>query len=328
GISWAPSYRLDLNKDGQGALAMSCVIKNELADLDKTRVFGISGFPAVQFGHVASPLDLSTTWAAFFSQLAQDPSQRNRNYAIAQQVMMNTAVDRGGASVPDLSSFKDGLDLHFQDLGRLTLGLGQAAYLPVAEKDVEYERLVEWVIPDNRDEFGRPYEPRHRSENWDREQDAVWDAARFANPFSFPLTTAPVAVREKELFSGQNMLNWTAPGEKALVRITRALNVRALHTESEVQGKRETLSIGGRTFQRSLVEGTMILKSYRGRQDKVIIRRRFSGRLVEAEGSPEKRLAEGGVFSVNERNELVWEVELAPGKETTLKYRYEALVCI
>ena len=57
-----------------------------------------------------------------------------------------------------------------------------------------------------------------------------------------------------------------------------------------------------------------------------MIRRRFSGDLLEADGDPETSLREEGVYSVNPRNELVWNLTLEPGKERTLKYHYEVLV--
>ena len=59
---------------------------------------------------------------------------------------------------------------------------------------------------------------------------------------------------------------------------------------------------------------------------KLVIRRRFSGDLLEADGKAECRLLEEGVYSVNKRNELLWIVTLEPGGETTLRYRYTVLV--
>jgi hypothetical protein len=37
-------------------------------------------------------------------------------------------------------------------------------------------------------------------------------------------------------------------------------------------------------------------------------------------------LLEAGVYSINKRNELSWRVELQPGEEKELEYRYEVLV--
>ena len=45
----------------------------------------------------------------------------------------------------------------------------------------------------------------------------------------------------------------------------------------------------------------------------LVIRRRFSGDLLAADGDPTCQLRVEGVYSVNKRNELVWELTLQPG---------------
>ena len=57
-----------------------------------------------------------------------------------------------------------------------------------------------------------------------------------------------------------------------------------------------------------------------------MIRRRFSGDLLEADRSPECSLMEEGVYSVNKRNELTWSLKLEPGEELQLTYSYTVLV--
>ena len=59
-----------------------------------------------------------------------------------------------------------------------------------------------------------------------------------------------------------------------------------------------------------------------------MIKRRFSGELIEAEGKPETRLREEGAWSVNPRNELVWSFKMQPGEKKKMEYRYSVLVDI
>jgi hypothetical protein len=57
-----------------------------------------------------------------------------------------------------------------------------------------------------------------------------------------------------------------------------------------------------------------------------VIRRRFSGELLKADGKPATNLLEEGVYSVNRRNELTWAMPVKSGEEINLKYRYTVLV--
>ena len=61
GLSWAPSYRVDITDPKTLSVELYAVVKNELADLDGTEVMLISGFPSVQFAHVTSPLAAGTS---------------------------------------------------------------------------------------------------------------------------------------------------------------------------------------------------------------------------------------------------------------------------
>ena len=58
----------------------------------------------------------------------------------------------------------------------------------------------------------------------------------------------------------------------------------------------------------------------------LVIRRRFSGELVSADADPKRQLREEGVYSVNKRQELVWNFALKGGEEKKLKYTYTVLV--
>ena len=74
------------------------------------------------------------------------------------------------------------------------------------------------------------------------------------------------------------------------------------------------------------VRGEVLANNHRAEAIDLQIRRRFSGELVEAGGSPGQRLLESGVYTVNKRNELVWTVTVPPGGETKQDYTYDVLV--
>ncbi|MDD2598993.1 MAG: hypothetical protein PHO37_07200 [Kiritimatiellae bacterium] len=98
GLSWAPSYRLDISGEKELTIEQKAIIKNELAAFSDAEVFLISGFPSVQFGHVTSPLSLQQTWATFFQQLNTQTSQGHGNMSqVLQQqaVTLNTTAPGG-----------------------------------------------------------------------------------------------------------------------------------------------------------------------------------------------------------------------------------------
>jgi hypothetical protein len=217
------------------------------------------------------------------------------------------------------------VDLHFQDAGALSLALGDSLLLPVASGQAAFEAIVSWEIADARDEYGRPRRNREEPEGEQREH--AWDAVRFRNPLPFPMTTAPAVILTAQGFAGQRTATWTAPGEQATLHITKSLNVRTEHQESEEPGDRASRTIHGYSYSQARVKGELLLCNHRNRDLTLVIKRRFTGELVDAHEKPAQRLlTDEGLLSVNRRTELTWTLTLKPGEERRVGYRYTVLV--
>ena len=320
GIAWAPSYRVDISDPREISLSQSAVIKNELCDLADAEIHLITGFPNIQFANVVSPLSPRTGWAEFFQQLstrfeAGHPSTRN---VVAQQLVRDNERGPGGFDLSATPS-GEGVDIHYQPVGRRTLKEGDALSFVVASGKAPYERIVEWIVADTRDAWGRPSQE-------DAQSNDAWDAVRFRNPLGFPMTTGAAAIVSGGRFSGQTLSLFVNAGEETTLRVTKALSVRTRSHEKEEEGGRQDAWIGGWQFRRVSVQGQVTVNNHRKEEIRLVVRRRFSGELVSAEGDPAKSLREEGVYSVNPRRELTWNLALKPGEEKTLAYRYTVLV--
>jgi hypothetical protein len=327
GISWAPSYKIDLKGEKDLAIEQKAVIKNELVDLKEVDIKLISGFPNIKFAHVTSPFSLETNWSRFFQQLNQ---RFQSMHASTSNVMIQQAARYSDPPQTDTDldlsrNQGEGVDIHYEDIGNISIDEGDSLALSVDTKKAGYERIVEWIIPDTRDQWGRYIEDYQRRQDPEKYQDAAWDSIRFKNPFKFPMTTAAASIYNKGKFLGQTLSFWVNPGLETVLHITKALSLTTRNTEKEIKGEREKLYIAGRRFQKTKVEGQIYMKNHRGKTVRLLVRRKFSGELISAEGNPRCELLEIGVYSVNERNQLAWEFELGSGEEKTLKYTYSVL---
>ena len=125
------------------------------------------------------------------------------------------------------------------------------------------------------------------------------------------------------------MSYWVNSGEETVLHVEKALSVRTRATENESQKDgscRELVWIGGRQYRKSTVEGEVAVSNNRKETISMVVRRRFSGELVQAEGAPKTSLLTEGVYSINKRNEMVWSLPLKGGEEVKLKYSYTVLV--
>jgi hypothetical protein len=319
GASWVPSYQVDLGTPKMLRLSQTALVRNELSPWQNVQLQLISGFPNVKFGHVDSPLWPGTTMANFFSQIARDP--RAGGGPATQQVAYNSArfTEALPPQMPEEGNQSE--DLHFEDIGERSLSPGETLSLDVASGTAAYERVVEWTSPDPRGANGRSYDQRALGDD-----EQPWDAVLFQNPLKIPMTTAAATVTEKGQFRGQSMSEWTNPGQRTCLKITRALSIQADRQEIEEPGKRESTLIGSDQYYRATIRGTLTMRNYRSQPAVLLSRAQFSGELLSAEEKPMKTLRPEGIFSVNPRHELEWKLTLAPGEEKKVAYSYAVLV--
>jgi len=332
GMTWAPSYRADVSDSKSLTLTQQAVLRNEMADLENVEVSLISGFPNVEFAHVDSPLSPRTTLASFFQQL--DDRWRRGGSGLDSQIMGNVAQQSvayngpGASDTMDLSAAPEGegVDLHFEPIGKISMKPGDSLMLTIASGHADYERIVEWLVPDTRDPSGNFIQDWQREQHPEKYEDAPWDALRFRNPLPFAMTTAPAMIVSGDHFNGQRTSPWVNAGEQTSLQITKALSIRTRQFEQEEPGERPILDLGGRKFRKAAVKGELTAANHRNETVTLVIRRQFSGDLLSADESPKVVLREEGVYSINRRNELNWTLMLEPGAEKTLTYRYEVLV--
>ena len=321
GLGWAPSYRVDITDPAKMSIEQNAVIRNELETVGDAELYLITGFPNVQFAHVVSPLSARATWANFFQQLATEPSQSRGNRAVMVQMASSNGIAPDAGIDLSATPSGEGPDLHYQPIGKRSLAEGDSLALTVASAPAAYERIIEWIVPDIRDAYGRP-----NQDNPEKYDGAAWDAVTFGNPLPFPMTTGPASVTSAGRLLGQQTTFFTSKGEQATIRVTKALSLRTRAVEQEEQGERDIVNLGWRQFRKVRVKGELAINNHRAEPVNVVTKRRFSGDLVEASDKPKETLLEEGVYSVNKRNELGWTFTLKPGEERTFTYRYTVLV--
>lgn len=329
GFAWLPSYQVDLSDPKSLSIRQSAVIRNEMDDLHDTKIELISGFPNVRFGAVDSPLWPGTNLTSFFQQVNQSGSTAGgilSNNIISQQMVYSNfrGSENSGSPLPTLAEEgQSSDDIHYESIGRHSMKAGDSLSLDIARAKTKYQRVVEWVVPDPRDERGRY---QRRNNNNSDIGDQTWDAVLFTNPFKFPMTTAAAQVVENGKFRGQSLSTWVNPGQETCLRITRALSVRTESSEIEEEGKREIIWIAGDDFRRTTVKGRLAVQNFRGKEVTLRIRAEFSGKLLEADSDPETTLRREGVSSINPRRQLNWTITLPAGEEKIIHYRYQVLV--
>ena len=321
GATWAPAYRLNLLNDKKLSLSMSAIIRNEMDSFKNADVNLISGFPNIEFANRTSLMVPGSTLASFFDGLSR-PQGGGRNAVMSQMVTSNVSSPHtpSGFDLPAIPSEEASMDIHYRNIGKISMDAGETLYLPLEQAEVPYERITEWTIPHRRNVYGH-------IENTGGSIGEFWDTVCFRNPFKSPITTAPIEIADGAKLLGQTTITWINPGQGASIKITKALSISGSFNETEVDQKRPLVQWGGRTYRNPDVAGEFKVKNYRGTPVKVHVRLHVSGDYRSASLDPaDRRVLETGVYEINKRHEMVWAVTLAPGEEKTITYNYSVLI--
>jgi hypothetical protein len=326
GLSWAPSYKLSLEDEGTLNLTQKAVIKNGFRSIENAEFSLISGFPHMEFSHVPSLLGANTTLADFFQKLAQGRRQGGGNSAVMSQMVMSNSIAPNAVADFSIPPLSESTNIHYQPAGKRSLHPNDALSFTVASEQAAFERVVLWEIPDERDAFGHYTSSSQRNRNTEMEANVAWDALRFKNPLSFPMTTAPALFVEEGHFLGQSISHWVNPGAETTLRVTKALSVQVDHVEHEVKkANRESLRMFGDLYEPIHMQGILSIANHHKESIHLIARRQFPGELLSADGDAVCTLKKRTSWSVNKRNELAWEVEIRGGGTLELDYAYSFL---
>ena len=329
GITWVPSYMVDIADANRAQISAKAELINEVCDLNDVTVQLITGFPHIQFSDTISPLALKENLAQFLQSLNKGESERGRAWVasnVAVQQRADYSYDRP-AAMPAYGAAELGKaqeDLFFYPVENVRMGKGEVCYLPLFTEAVPYEHIYRWEIPDYVNEEERYSEPSRQQGQERIEQ--VWHCLRLENTTKVPWTTAPAETVKQGLILGQDTLNYTPLGGKTTLRITQAVNVKAEQIELETDRKRDAAHLYGYSYDLVAVEGKCSVANFQQKAVALEITKTLSGEVKSSQPDAKIEKMARGLKQMNGVLKLSWTIELQPGERKELGYVYDVYV--
>ncbi len=320
GISWSPSYAVEMIDDETARLACKAVIVNDLMDLDDVDVELIAGYPHLKFA--SSPTAMGPTTLTNLLASLQEGNQTFHAMASNSMVMQQRAgyAGRGFSaptvSIPENVAGEAAEDLYFYQVPDVTLAKGERGYFPLISAEVPGSHVYTWDIPDFIDRNDR------YSQQPDERQEVVWHSLELTNTTDQPWTTASAMTLKDGRPLGQDMLTFTPPGGSSLLKITQAVSIGAEQNEVEVERIRNAAKFHGNTYDQVTVEGTLRVTNFKDKPVKIKINKLVSGEVVETAPDSDVVKIASGLTRVNPRSSLSWEIEAEPGKDNAVTITY------
>jgi len=287
GIRWIPSYKIDLDGEGNATLRLEAILVNELTDLEDADVHLVVGVPKFAFADAIDPMALGQAVAGALAGL----TTRNQVPLMNQMIMSNSSdIVRGIVPVADLGPGIDDQgdqgDLFVFTIPDVTLKKGERMVLPVAEYTVKYQDVYRVVVPPV-----APAEARGDFKNIQAARAAqlmaspdVTHAIRLHNTTHQPFTTAPALVLLDGAVLAQSMMTYTPPAAHVDLDTTEAIDVVLTKEDHETKRTANVVTWRGQPYQSVAMKGTLGLTNFLDKPVTVELVRYVWGNVDEATG--------------------------------------------
>jgi hypothetical protein len=330
GVTWSPSYCIDITDPQTARLSAKAVVINEVMDLENISCELVTGFPNIAFSDVVGPEAMSQNLAQFLQALDQGRSEPGRRSVMTQQAVISRRLYEDDADnvVPAYRAPSGGAaseDLFLYPVENFSLKKGETALLPLFTASMPCQHLYTWEIEDFVDN-SEQYRGSSRSDDGQKPAEEVWHSCRLKNTLGMPLTTAAAEFLSGGAFAGQDICYYTAPGAQTTIRINRALNVMAEQAEVEVERKRGVAQFYGYSYDLVKVKGEMKVKN---RLDKAIVleaTKHLTGEILQKPQDARDLQTAKGLRQVNPRHVLTLEMKLKPNEERNSAYVYQVYI--
>jgi hypothetical protein len=362
GVRWIPSYRINLDGNGNATVKLQATLLNELADLNDVSVNLVVGVPTFVFANSLDPMALQQSIAQlsnYFDNNRRDGYSnaiRSNNLSIdtadnditSQRIITNQSTNSStqtGDLGPDFANAAQAEDLFVFKLKNISLKRGERMVVTLAEQTFKYKDVYVVDLP-----FSPPSELSRNISSQQQLELArlmktpkVTHKIRITNNGTHPFTTAPALITSNDAVLAEGLLTYTSIGATTDLEITKAINILAKKTETESKRTPNAVRWNGDDYSRSDIASSVSLTNLYKQPVYLEITRYVLGNVDSASNTGEIKainVLEDDSFlglsgysnysynwpswwnRFNGVGKISWKTTLEPGKNITFDYNW------
>jgi hypothetical protein len=340
GMAWAPNYQLDLSDPKTLKLTAKATVMNDLVDLRNADVRLVAGYPNVPYAGLPDPINTPSV-EQFLSVILGIGATPDNTGGFARGGFGGGGIGGGmgggragemlgqSAGSPqrpfDNTAVGDSLygervdDLFFYARPNTTLTKGERSYVTLFTAEAPYRRVHLWNVDKaQRDYYLNWYYSYSEADNradYDRD---VWDELRFKNTSKQPISTGLGIATNGDRMLGQQILPYTAPGQEAEFRVTKALEVDATYETKNIQDFPSKDGRPGYLFR----EGTITVRNGKHEPIQMQVEKEIVGTVEKAEVKPDETEVAHSYNYQNPLQKLTFKFDIPAGETKTVKFSY------
>jgi hypothetical protein len=329
GISWVPSYLINLEDSQKARITMKATLINDAEDIGNVDFFFVVGYPNFLYADVLSPMALEESITQFIQGLRREGRQEDaggmtaitRQRADFRESGTLSNIDYGYETIKGLPGVAEE-DLFLYHKDKVSIKKGERAYYPIFFDEVDYKHIYEWEIPDTINVDPRGYQ---RSEQEKKEKEHVWHSVKLSNSTKYPWTTAPAFVVSGWKPLAQDTINYTPKNAKTNLKLTVATDVKHDRHEYEIDRQRD-VKIYNHNYDLVTVKGELSIKNHKNKEIAMEIKKRLTGEAIEVSHNGKIEKVAEGLRGVNQNSSISWEIPLKASEEINVTYKYKVYI--
>lgn len=286
GFRWIPSYRVEIDGDGQAKVRMQATLVNDLIDVEDALVNLVVGVPKFAFAGMSDPIALQDQTAQLASARRIDQSQflgNSLSNSLMTQVAGYTVANQPQAD-PEVGTGASAEDLFVFPVKHVTLKKGERLVVPITSFEVSYRDVYKFdsaMAPPTEYQQGlqdqRVFELAKQLA-----APKVRHVLRLKNDSKTPFTTAPALVLRNGRILAQGHMKYTSRGAFTDLEINAAIDVRVT-TDQRETGRTPNVRRNGYNYTRVELGGTINLTNAKSVPVEVEVTRRVLGVVDEVD---------------------------------------------
>ncbi|MFZ5552054.1 MAG: hypothetical protein ACOZCO_02980 [Bacteroidota bacterium] len=328
GMNWIPSYNVKIIDDKTLQIEMKALIENyseEITDADLTLTVGAANF---KYGTQIDPLALNyLSGGSTYNGYNNYNNNYNYQYSNALVAPMSEAVgdNVSGVAYNNYNTYTTSgektNDLYMYKLGKVSLPMNTKSLFNIFSVNAPYEDLYEVNIYDNIN-----YASNRRITNNEEQLFDVFHSLRITNTSSYPFTTAPVFVQDKNMQPlGQDQVKYTATGAKVKVQIAKATDIRVNCLEEETGKVENAKTYNKNSYRKVMIKGTIKIENRQPKAAQVNVSKAVNGEIKTASNGG--KINKSGQYNgINAYSDVEWNISVGANEEKTITYEYEVYV--
>ncbi|GAB4332277.1 MAG: hypothetical protein OHK0038_07870 [Flammeovirgaceae bacterium] len=338
GISWTPSYQINLLNDKEAQIKLIATLLNDVEDLNDASVNFVVGIPNFAYSYLTSPLATKEDVNSFITKLNQYSNQyytssgnrynQSLNRAdITYQTMSNAGgyadgyaelsvdYEEEGSYQPNLGGGQKAEDLFFYQSQSVSLKKGDRGMYEILDLKTTYTHLYEADLTST--PFGegndKIYLPKHYIV-LDNISKVAWTTGTILLTKDINSNITPVS---------QDKLNYTPVGGKAKITLTQSSDVNVKYTEKEVTRSSGSKEKDGYVYEIATIEVNVEVRSYKTDDIHLKVTNRILGEAIKCSRDWKTTKQVNYYQSYNPNTSIEWEIPLKAGSLETFTYQYQ-----